>query len=79
MKYRSVAGFVRDAGGHEKTTVPLEQFRWADFFRANISLPESDEDFASAVRHGVSLVKGELAIGLPRFIRRAAKLKQEPN
>jgi hypothetical protein len=39
--------------------------------------PESDEDFASAVRHGVSLAKGELAIGLPGFSSLAIKLKQE--
>jgi hypothetical protein len=61
---------LRAAGGYEKTTVPLEEFRWADFFRANIPLPESDEDFASAVRHGMNLAKGELAIGLPGFIGR---------
>jgi len=78
-EYRSVAGFVRDAGGYEKTTVPLEEFRWADFFRANIPLPESDEDFASAVRHGVSLAKGELAIGLPGFIGLDGKQKQQPD
>ena len=45
-EYRSVARFVGDAGGYEKTTEPLEEFRWADFFRTNIHLPESDEDFA---------------------------------
>ena len=78
-EYRSVAGFVRDAGGYEKTTVPLEEFRWADFFRANIPLPESDEDFASAVRHGVNLAKGELAIGLPGFVGPEGKQKQQPD
>jgi hypothetical protein len=49
------------------------------YFRANIPLPESDEDFASAVRHGVSLAKGELAIGLPGFIGPEGKLKQQPD
>ena len=78
-EYPSVAGFVRDAGGYEKTTVPLEEFRWADFFRANIPLPESDEDFASAVHHGVSLAKGELAIGFPGFVGPEGKLKQQPD
>ena len=32
--YRSLAGFVRDAGGYDKTHTAFAEFIWADFFRA---------------------------------------------
>jgi len=60
-----------------KPPFPLEELRSVDFFRADIPLPESDEDFALAVRHGVSLTKKELAICLPGFIGLEGKLKQQ--
>jgi hypothetical protein len=41
-EYRSLAASVRDAGGYEKTSVPLEEFRWADFFRTYLTYPGTD-------------------------------------
>ena len=34
--FRSLSAAVRDAGGYEKTTVPLEEFRWSDFLRRHL-------------------------------------------
>jgi len=42
---RSLAAFAREAGAYEKTGVPLEDFRWADFFRSMLPLPKGDEEF----------------------------------
>jgi hypothetical protein len=67
--YRSLAGLVREAGGYEKTTVPLEEFRWADLFRTTMSAPPAiEEDFDAAVRRGVEIAKSRSAIGLPGFL-----------
>jgi hypothetical protein len=66
--YRSIAGLVREAGGYEKTTVPLEEFRWADLFRAFIAAPATDDEFDAAVRRGIDIARSESAIGLPGFL-----------
>jgi hypothetical protein len=66
--YRSIAGLVREAGGYEKTTVPLEEYRWADLFRAFIPTPATDDEFDAAVRRGIDIARSELAIGLPGFL-----------
>ena len=59
---------VREAGGDEKTTVPLEEFRWADLFRALIAAPATDDEFDASVRRGMDIARSELAIGLPGFL-----------
>jgi hypothetical protein len=66
--YRSVSAFVRDAGGYEKTSVPLEEFRWADFFRSQLSAPQNDNDFDALVRDGLRLAKSKVASGLPGYL-----------
>ena len=38
--YRSLAGFVRRAGGYAKDAAPFTEFLWADFFRPEISVKQ---------------------------------------
>lgn len=67
-EYRSLAAAVRDAGGYEKTTVPLEEFRWADFFRSNLPRPDSDKKFATLLDEALRLAKTKAALGLPGYL-----------
>lgn len=67
-EFRSLSASVRDAGGYEKTTVPLEEFRWADFFRARLSPPESDAEFDGLVKKAVKLARSKAALGLPGYL-----------
>ncbi|SAL79875.1 chromosome partitioning protein ParB [Caballeronia arvi] len=67
-EFRSLSASVRDAGGYEKTSVPLEEFRWADFFRHAFPLPKSDAEFDSLVKKAVKLAKSKSAIGLPGYL-----------
>jgi hypothetical protein len=66
-EFRSIAAFVRDAGGYEKTAVPLAEFRWADFFRAHLPAPASDAQFDSVLRQAVALAHTDAALGLPGY------------
>jgi hypothetical protein len=59
---------MRKAGAYEKTTVPLEEFRWAELFRATITAPHSDMEFDAAIRRGSEIAQGDVAVGLPGFI-----------
>jgi len=63
--YRSLAGYVRDAGGYDKTPTAFAEFVWADFFRRSIPCEDVKADFHGAVQAGLSLAKGKLAAGLP--------------
>lgn len=67
-EYRSLAAFVRDAGGYERTTVPLAEFRWADLFRATLPKPDSDEAFKILLKKAIRMAKSELAMGLPGYV-----------
>lgn len=67
-EYRSLAAFARDAGAFTKTSVPLEEFRWADLFRSRLPLPSGDEQFANALREAIELAQSDVAIGLPGFL-----------
>jgi hypothetical protein len=66
--YRSLAGFVRDAGGFRKTDAAFVEFVWADFFRRNIAVEEVTADFRAAVRRGKRLAQSPLAKRIPGFI-----------
>jgi hypothetical protein len=70
-EFRSLSAAVRDAGGYEKTDVPLAEFRWADFFRQSLSAPESDADFEALISKAVALAKSDSAVGLPGYLGRA--------
>lgn len=65
--YRSVAGFVRDAGGYDKTHTAFAEFIWADYFRRNIPIEDVTEDFKAAVKRGIELARSPLAKRIPGF------------
>lgn len=66
--YRSIAGFVRDAGGYQKTDTAFAEFIWADFFRRNIPVEEVTANFDAAVNDGLRLARSHLAHSIPGFI-----------
>ena len=66
--YRSLAGYVRNAGGYEKTPTAFAEFLWADFFRSRIRVGPEREDFEAAVREALSLAHGAAARHLPGFL-----------
>jgi hypothetical protein len=70
-EYRSLAASVRDAGGYEKTSVPLAEFRWADLFRNYLSYPKTDDEFVSIERQALKLAKSGVAAGLPGYVGKA--------
>ena len=63
--YRSLAGYVRDAGGYLKTPTAFAEFVWADFFRRNIAVEDLKADFHAAVKRATALATSKLALGLP--------------
>jgi hypothetical protein len=65
--YRSVAGYVRNAGGFDKTPTAFAEFVWADFFRRSVPVELVRSDFAAAVRMAMPLAHGQLAKGMPGF------------
>jgi hypothetical protein len=65
--YRSVAGFVRDAGGYDKTHTAFAEFIWADFFRRNIAIEDVIADFAGAIVLGMQLARSPIAKRIPGF------------
>jgi hypothetical protein len=66
--YRSLAGYVRHAGGYEKTPTAFAEFVWADFFRRNIAVEDVNSYFSASVKIAKKLAHGEMAIGLPGYI-----------
>lgn len=50
--YRSLAGAVERGGGFVKTSVPFEEFVWADRLRSIVPLSVVESDFAKAVKLG---------------------------
>jgi len=65
--YRSLAGYVRNAGGFDKTPTAFAEFIWADFFRRSVPVELVRSDFAAAVRVVIPLAQGQLAKGMPGF------------
>jgi hypothetical protein len=66
--YRSLAGFVRDEGGYEKTPTAFAEFIWADFFRRNVAIEDLTADFHKAVQRAARLARSPLAKRIPGFI-----------
>ncbi len=65
--YRSLAGYVRDARGYDKTPTAFAEFIWADFFRRNIPIETVREDFHTAVQAGISLAQSRWAKHIPGY------------
>jgi hypothetical protein len=66
--YRSLAGFVRDVGGYEKTPTAFAEFVWADFFRPRIRIGPHRADFDRAVAEALALAHSAAAQRLPGFL-----------
>lgn len=65
--YRSLAGYVRDAGGFDKTPTAFAEFIWADFFRRNIAVETVRSDFQMAVQAGIALSQSKWAKKIPGY------------
>ncbi|GAA7764956.1 MULTISPECIES: ParB-like protein [Cupriavidus] len=65
--YRSLAGYVRDAGGYQKTPTAFAEFVWADFFRRHIAVEDLKADFQAAVKCAKVLAASKWASSLPGF------------
>lgn len=65
--YRSLAGYVRDEGGFDKTPTAFAEFIWADFFRRNIAIETVKSDFQTAVHAGVQLAQSKWAKNIPGY------------
>jgi hypothetical protein len=68
--YRSLAGFVRNAGGYAKDAAPFTEFIWADFFRPKFSakqlqVSDGGEMTDDAVHEAVALARSQEARCLP--------------
>jgi len=65
--YRSLSGYVRNAGGYDKTFEAFSEFIWADFFRRNVAVELVTTDFARAVQAAIPLARSLRAKRLPGF------------
>jgi hypothetical protein len=68
--YRSLAGYVRDAGGYDKTPTAFAEFIWADFFRRNVAVETVRGDFQTAVQAGIRLAQSKIAKNIPGYNRK---------
>ena len=66
--YRSLAGYVRNAGGYAKTSAAFAEFTWADFFRRRVRIGEGHDGFDAAVAEGRRLALSVEAAGLPGYL-----------
>ena len=65
--YRSLAAYVRDAGGYEKCPTAFYEFLWADFFRPRVTIGPTRADFENAVAVGLKLAASPEAAKLPGY------------
>jgi len=65
--YRSLACFVRRAGGFDKTPTAFAEFKWADFLRHRIAIAPGPQGFEHAVAAGLRLAHSPEARVLPGF------------
>jgi hypothetical protein len=67
--FRSLAGFVRMAGGFAKVETPFAEFLWADFFRLHIRKKMLAKDFDAAIEQAVALARQPDAKHLPGYLK----------
>jgi len=65
--YRSLAGYVRNAGGYEKTAAAFAEFLWADFFRPRVPVGDTRPEFHASVDTAVKLAVSPDAAHLPGY------------
>jgi len=63
--YRSLAGFVRGAGGYAKDATPFAEFLWADFLRQRLAPRRVRADPQAALAPALALARSEAARYLP--------------
>jgi hypothetical protein len=68
--YRSLAGYVRDAGGYDKTPTAFAEFIWADLFRRHVAIETVRADFHAAVQASIKLAQSKLAKSIPGYNRK---------
>ncbi len=68
--YRSLAWAIREEGGFEKTEEPFAEFKWADFFRKNITVARTPTGFDEAIKEAIKLAHTDAAKHLPGFIKK---------
>ena len=65
--YRSLAGYVRNAGGFTKTPTAFAEFLWADFFRPRVPIGPTRHDFEQSVAAALKLASSPEAAHLPGY------------
>jgi len=65
--YRSLAGYVRNAGGFAKTPTAFAEFLWADFFRPRVPIGPTRPDFNQSVDSALKLATSSQAAHLPGY------------
>jgi hypothetical protein len=63
--YRSLAGFVRNAGGFAKDATPYAEFLWADYFRLQVDVRLIKRAPKQAQREALALARDRAARYLP--------------
>ncbi len=66
-RYRSLAGYVRNARRFDKTPTGFAKFIWADFFRRCVPVALVRSDCAAAVQMAVPFAYGHHANGMPGY------------
>lgn len=65
--YRSLACYVRNAGGYDKTPTAFAEFLWADFFRTRVVIGPTRAEFNKAVEQALKLAPSSAAAQLPGY------------
>ena len=65
--YRPLAGYVRDAGGFEKTPTAFAEFLWADFFRPRVAIGPTRPVFNKSVDGAMRIASSADAAHLPGY------------
>jgi hypothetical protein len=68
--YRSLAAYVRNAGGYDKSQKPFAEFVWADFFRSRVAAALVRDDFDKALLQALTFAGAAAAAKMPGFIER---------
>ncbi|SAK50529.1 ParB-like protein [Caballeronia ptereochthonis] len=76
--YRSLAAFVRNAGGYLKTPEPFAEFQWADFYRTRVPLWTNEFQFNAVVEQSIHLASSPDARTLPGFKLQKAVASAKP-
>lgn len=63
--HRSLAGFLRAAGGYAKDASPFAEFLWADYLREHIARGQIRVEPEAALREALGLARSPLARYLP--------------